>query len=40
MNELRSVNLVEVKWKAHFKKIEPDIKLKNLFFTQKTEIPY
>lgn len=28
MNELRSVNFVEVKWKAHFKKIKPDIKPK------------
>lgn len=36
MNELRSVNFVEVKWKAHFKKIKPDIKpKKKIFYTKK-----
>lgn len=35
MNKLRSVNLVELKWKAHFIKIEQDIKPKINFFTQK-----
>lgn len=37
MNELKIVNFVEVKWKAHFKKIKPDIKQQKIIFLHKKQ---